>query len=406
MANKKALIAVFLSTLVLGAAAVGLALWFRRPQVTTTPEPSEAQETPPGGKCCLKFSVTEEKGVLACESVSPKAFSVRGGESRDISVSAKGGQPPYQFSWKASGGKLSKEEGEKVSWTAPKDASASSVFTISAKVKDAKGGLAESESCQATATVSVSSGLTCDSVSPKNFTVVAGESKDITVTSSGGTPPYSYSWRASGGTLSSLSGKSVTWTAPSNIVAEVTYKITASVTDAKGEKADSKDCESKARVSVSGVSKPDCLSLTANKSSGKFPLSVSFSTSSEGEHEIVSFEFDFGDGNSEKTTKSSVSHTYQKSGTFVAKVRMKDSEGQWSADGFDAVEEVCKVTISPTAPEVPPQGGSGLEASPSVPDTGVFLQTLILIFGGLSLVVLGSFSLIRINRLRHFEAKF
>lgn len=405
MANKKVLIAVFLSTLVLGATAVGLALWFRQPQVTTTPEPSEAEEAPPQKRaCCLTFLVSGKEGPLSCESVSPKAFSIRAGESRELSAAASGGKLPYIFSWKASGGKLSKEEGETVKWKAPKGVSASSTYTISAKVKDAKGNTAEGGDCKATATVLVGTELSCDSISPQNFSIQPGESKELTAAASGGIQPYSYLWEASGGSLSSTSGEKVTWMAPSNVVAEVTYTISVKVTDSKGQEAVSDACQAKAKVSV--TPKPECVSLTASKASGKFPLSVSFSASSESEHEIVSYEFDFGDGNSEKTTKSSVSHTYQKSGTFVAKVRMKDSEGRWSADGLDAVEDVCSVTIKPTAPETPPQGGSGLEASPSVPDTGVFLQTLILIFGGLSLVVLGSFSLIRINRLRHFEAKF
>lgn len=67
--------------------------------------------------------------------------------------------------------------------------------------------------------------------------------------------------------------------------------------------------------------------LNASPTEGKAPLKVNFSAegSTDPDGEIVSYSWDFGDGNSGsgKTT----THTYNKAGTFIARLTVKDNKG-------------------------------------------------------------------------------
>ena len=108
---------------------------------------------------------------------------------------------------------------------------------------------------------------------------------------------------------------------------------------------------------VTGNTTPECLSLSANPTFGGAKLPVSFiGKGRDGDGIIRQIEFTFGDGNSQtvdatsgetnRETTSSVTHTYNSSGTYWATVRTKDNSGtsnQWST-----TPESCKQQIQVT----------------------------------------------------------
>jgi len=79
---------------------------------------------------------------------------------------------------------------------------------------------------------------------------------------------------------------------------------------------------------------PVVSSLDANPPSGTVPLTVSFTSSvSDDDGSIVKYEWDFdGNGTYDATTETNpVSHLYDKSGTYTARMRVTDNDGATSA---------------------------------------------------------------------------
>lgn len=112
---------------------------------------------------------------------------------------------------------------------------------------------------------------------------------------------------------------------------------------------------------------PNCTGLSASPTSGTAPLTVSFTgTGTDRDGKIISFEFTFGDGESQtkeidkilaKGTESvTVSYTFAKAGSFWASLRVKDNNGDWSG-----TPDSCKVKI-----EVSPKIGGGPTPTPTV----------------------------------------
>ena len=94
---------------------------------------------------------------------------------------------------------------------------------------------------------------------------------------------------------------------------------------------------------------PPTAVLTANPTSGPPPLTVNFSGSGSydpdsGDH-IASYTFNFGDGTSVTQTTATVSHTYNKAGTYGATLTVTDTHGAKS-------QNAAEVTITVTAPDL------------------------------------------------------
>jgi len=126
------------------------------------------------------------------------------------------------YTWSAEHGTLSSTSGNTVYWTAP---STKGSYTIVVIVSDG------SQSVSNTVTVYVT-----DKTSPIVSTITANPTTVLTggssVISCEATSPYTsdliYTWVAGGGSLSSTSGRIVTWTAPS---VAGTYNITVVISD-------------------------------------------------------------------------------------------------------------------------------------------------------------------------------
>ncbi|WP_431242797.1 hypothetical protein ACQ9BO_24165 [Flavobacterium sp. P21] len=126
-----------------------------------------------------------------------------GGATGSATVSVSGGTPAYTYSWAPSGGTAT-------------TASGLTAGTYTVTVTDANG-------CQATQSFTISQPAVLNAlpVAQTNIACYGGSTGSATVTASGGTPAYTYSWAPTGGTAATATG----------LVAG-TYTVT--VTDANG----------------------------------------------------------------------------------------------------------------------------------------------------------------------------
>jgi PKD repeat protein len=121
---------------------------------------------------------------------------------------------------------------------------------------------------------------------------------------------------------------------------------------------------------------PTCDYLSASPATGTAPLAVSFLGSGiDSDGFINQYEFDFGDGSPlVYSTTTGVTHTYNATGTYCAKLRVKDNNGTWSANTGNCPGGVCTAQITVT-------GGGPVISSPSVvtnPATNIASTTVTL----------------------------
>jgi len=131
-----------------------------------------------------------------------------------------------------------------------------------------------------------------------------------------------------------------------------------------------------------------CLAFTADPSSGRVPLTVSFEAKVQDDiSAIAAFEFNFGDGSKQPIEKTfskgapaiqSVDHVYTQEGNYTATVRARNDKNTWSE-----ITDTCTITIltstgsdagissdgavgsTPTRTPTPKPGTGGKTATPS-----------------------------------------
>ncbi len=150
-----------------------------------------------------------------------------------------------------------------------------------------------------------------------------------------------------------------TYSQPGNYTATVQVKTGAGTTKVKAA------CS----VHITVVKPPvhrnfECLSLTADQTSGSAPLPVNFTAKASVKNTTVqAYKFDFGDGKTAKKNTSdlmtTISHTYQQDGDYLATVQVNTKAG------VTPVTERCEVAITVKTP--PGQGGGGTPPSETPP---------------------------------------
>jgi hypothetical protein len=146
------------------------------------------------------FTITEP--TILAATTSKTDVSCNGGTNGTATVNATGGTGAYTYSWSPAGGTAATASGL-----------AAGTYTVT--IQDANF-------CQTTATVTITEpAILAATASQTDVTCNGSSNGTATVTPTGGTAPYTYSWSPSGGTAATASGLS-----------PGTY--TATITDANG----------------------------------------------------------------------------------------------------------------------------------------------------------------------------
>ncbi|MDR6785362.1 gliding motility-associated-like protein [Pedobacter africanus] len=149
------------------------------------------------------FTINQPASALNTTAGSKTDVSCNGGNNGTATVSPTGGTPGYTYSWSPSGGTAATATGL-------------AVGTYTVTVTDANG-------CQGTKTFTITqpTALNTTAGSKTDVSCRGGSNGTATVSPTGGTPSYTYSWAPSGGTNATATG-----------LAAGTYTVT--VTDANG----------------------------------------------------------------------------------------------------------------------------------------------------------------------------
>jgi hypothetical protein len=133
------------------------------------------------------FNITAPT-ALATSAVSQTNVSCNGGNTGSATISVSGGTPSYTYSWAPSGGTGT-------------TASSLGANTYTCTVTDANA-------CTSTKTFNITAptALATSTVSQTNVSCNGGNTGSATISVSGGTPSYTYSWAPSGGTAATASG--------------------------------------------------------------------------------------------------------------------------------------------------------------------------------------------------------
>ncbi len=144
-----------------------------------------------------------------------------------------------------------------------------------------------------------------------------------------GVPPYTYSWDFGDGTTGTEQYTSHIYSNSGS------YTVTLTVTDSLNQT--STDDHLKITVSSStGLSATSQASIT----SGKVPLTVDFTAVAQGGVPSYTYIWNFGDGTSQTTEETTISHTYTIAGTYTAILTVKDAvNAQATAPGIQIIAQ-------------------------------------------------------------------
>lgn len=102
---------------------------------------------------------------------------------------------------------------------------------------DTTSGTCRNSACLTQTSCTCPGAPTCDStaMTPTGTVVTAGSETRSLTASGTGTGTLEYTWTATGGTLSSTTGSTVTWTAPTSLTSAQTWTISATVKDSTNQ---------------------------------------------------------------------------------------------------------------------------------------------------------------------------
>lgn len=221
--------------------------------------------------CTSTNSITITEPTALASSTAQSAILCNGGTAT-VSVSSGGGTPAYSYSW---------SNGQSTSAIAGISAGNYSVV-----VTDANG-------CSTTNTLSITQPTTLMLTSTCNDSICAGDSTLLSMTASGGTPNYTYTW---------LPGPQVGPSISVSPTSSTIYQVTA--TDANGCVSAVQTCN----VAILPV--PNAIFDTL--STGMFGATFGFYDQSTGG---LSWFWTFGDGTS--STDQNPIHTFPGAGTYT-----------------------------------------------------------------------------------------
>lgn len=152
----------------------------------------------------------------------------------------------------------------------------------------------------------------------------------------GGNAPLRLSWNfGDGSPTSALSNPSHTYAAAGS------YAATVTVTDSDGDVA-----QDTVTINVATDASPSVGTLTASPNSGFAPLGVTFGCPASGGNAPLSFQWDFGDG--QTSSLPFVTHTFALAGNYTATCVVTDADGDMSTGTIG----VTAVQNSPPTPSL------------------------------------------------------
>lgn len=226
-------------------------------------------------------TVTEPAAITWTRPLISTPVSCYGGTNGSASVSASGGTPTYTYTWLPSGGTGS-------------SASNLAAGTYTVVITDSKNC-----SDNDTITITQPADITI-MTSGTNVNCNGGNDGAASLTASGGTPSYTYSWSPSGDTGTNIS----------NLTAG-TYVVM--VTDVN-------NCTKTSSIIITELSTVNA-DFTPGPDKGYAPLVVSFSNNSTG----TKYYWDFGDGTIDSVYNAS--HVYNKTGIYTVTLMVTDING-------------------------------------------------------------------------------
>jgi|GEM_PF-1834876 len=204
--------------------------------------------------CQISRSVTVNQPTALTGTASKTDVSCNGGTNGTASVSVSGGTAPYSYSWAPSGGTAATATGL-----------AAGTYTVT---------ITDNNNCQISRSVTVNqpSALT-GTASKTDVSCNGGANGTASVSVSGGTAPYTYSWAPSGGTAATATGL-VAGTYTVTITDNNNCQITRSVTVTQPTALDG--TTSKTDVSCNGGANG---TASVNVSGGTAPYTYSWAPS-------------------------------------------------------------------------------------------------------------------------------
>lgn len=227
--------------------------------------------------CTGTDSVTiNEPATGLSSAISVNDVSCNGGTDGNATATPSGGTSPYTYSWTNGGG---------TSATTNNVGAGTYIVTIT-----------DTNNCTTTDTAIISEPTAIFLITSSTDAICGMTDGTATVTPSGGTGPYTYQWNAAAGSQT---------TATAANIGSGNYSVT--VTDANG-------CTANGSVTVGQINNM-LAGMTANPTSGVYPLPVTFTNISQN---TSNFFWDFGDGNTAVTNDmSSVSNNYIAPGVYT-----------------------------------------------------------------------------------------
>ncbi len=287
--------------------------------------------------------------ALQISSIAPSSpVTIDYGQSQQVSITASGGTPPYTYSWTSTvtSGSCSAPTGlgTSASFTfTPSTSDEGCTFTFTGTAKDTVGETASGTTAGITVNKPLILSLTSP-ISPSSpVTIDYGQSQQVSITASGGTPPYTYSWVSNVifGSCSAPTGlgtsASFTFT-PSTSDEGCTFTFTGTAKDTVGETASGTTAgitvNPSPSVSISPTSSTmlqgQATTLSSSISGGTSPYTYQWYNDTSGSGIAIS---------------GATSPTYTVSGgatgTFTYYITIKDNVGE------TATSSISTITVNP-----------------------------------------------------------
>src|SRR5207249_117172 len=225
--------------------------------------------------------------------------------------------------------------------------------TVSLTVTDANAATAPSSQVITVAPITLAVSFT---TAPTTGTV--GSSVSFTVTASGGTTPYAFSWNFGDGSGNQAGGATNPNTLSHTYNTKGTFVVKVNVTDSNAKLAT-------ASSSIAIVGTPLTLPFTTAPTTGTVGKSVSFTAQAAGDTAPYTFSWNFGDGTANvsggTTNPNTQSHTYNNKGTFTVKVNVTDANG--AKQTASSVITISPITLAIAFTVAPTTGTVGTAVS-------------------------------------------